>query len=94
VRYFRRYIRTSASPDETSRQKQTFLAARQQNNSAGTCSEKKRVASSQQQQQQQNERLHPLPNFHTNLKQAAGVQFRTLNFQQSTKISFQNESQL
>jgi len=39
-------------------------------------------------------RLHPLPNFYTKLKQAAGIQFRTLNFQQSTKISFQNELQL
>lgn len=39
-------------------------------------------------------RLHPLPNFYTKLKQAAGIQFRTLNFQHSTKISFQNELQV
>jgi hypothetical protein len=38
-------------------------------------------------------RLHLLCNFYTKLKQATGTQFRTLNFQLSTKILFQNKLQ-
>jgi hypothetical protein len=43
------------------------------------------------QQQQQQQHRDCLCNFYTKLKQASGTEFRTLNFQLSATISFQDK---